>query len=85
MDAADVTVDGVLVQLPLPKHVTQKTVLSAISVTKDGGCSMPELCSARLSTCLFCVQSTCVALCVPGTKWRLRWPCGQRGSVTTWL
>lgn len=34
---SDALVDGVLVQLPLPKHIVQKNVLSAISVRKDGG------------------------------------------------
>lgn len=32
---ADGRVDGILVQLPLPAHMNEKTVLSAISVDKD--------------------------------------------------
>ena len=30
------TVDGILVQLPLPDHIEQKRVLQAIDVVKDG-------------------------------------------------
>ncbi len=33
--AEDVTVDGVLVQLPLPKHVTEQRVLDAVPPEKD--------------------------------------------------
>ena len=32
---ADATIDGILVQLPLPDHVDQKRILEAISVEKD--------------------------------------------------
>ena len=32
---ADPAVDGILVQLPLPKHVDEKTVLSRVSLEKD--------------------------------------------------
>lgn len=32
---ADPTVDGILVQLPLPEHINQKKILEAISVDKD--------------------------------------------------
>lgn len=33
--AADPTVDGILVQLPLPKHIDEKTVLDAVPFEKD--------------------------------------------------
>lgn len=32
---ADPRIDGILVQLPLPKHINEKTVLEAISLDKD--------------------------------------------------
>ena len=32
---ADETIDGILVQLPLPDHISQKRILEAISVDKD--------------------------------------------------
>ena len=35
MDADD-SVDGVLVQLPLPEHMNQKRVLASVSADKDG-------------------------------------------------
>lgn len=38
----DETVDGILVQLPLPKHISEEKVLSAISPTKDVDGFHPE-------------------------------------------
>ncbi|PAV92772.1 hypothetical protein WR25_04670 [Diploscapter pachys] len=35
---ADPTVDGILVQLPLPKHIDAEAVLLAIDPDKDGSC-----------------------------------------------
>ena len=39
---ADPTVDGILVQLPLPKHIDEGKVLRAISPAKDVDCFHPE-------------------------------------------
>ena len=39
---ADPAVDGILVQLPLPKHVDEGKVLRAISPSKDVDCFHPE-------------------------------------------
>ena len=39
---ADPTVDGILVQLPLPKHIDEGKVLRAISSAKDVDCFHPE-------------------------------------------
>ncbi|MBR5245514.1 MAG: bifunctional methylenetetrahydrofolate dehydrogenase/methenyltetrahydrofolate cyclohydrolase FolD [Clostridia bacterium] len=39
---ADPTVDGILVQLPLPKHIDECKVLRAISPAKDVDCFHPE-------------------------------------------
>ena len=39
---ADPTVDGILVQLPLPRHIDEGKVLRAISPAKDVDCFHPE-------------------------------------------
>jgi len=39
---ADVTVDGILVQLPLPKHISERAVIKAISPAKDVDCFHPQ-------------------------------------------
>ncbi|MBR6742563.1 MAG: bifunctional methylenetetrahydrofolate dehydrogenase/methenyltetrahydrofolate cyclohydrolase FolD, partial [Clostridia bacterium] len=39
---ADVTVDGILVQLPLPKHISERAVIKAISPEKDVDCFHPQ-------------------------------------------
>jgi len=39
---ADPSVDGILVQLPLPKHIDEGKVLRAISPAKDVDCCHPE-------------------------------------------
>lgn len=39
---ADVTVNGILVQLPLPKHISEQKVLNRISPKKDVDCFHPE-------------------------------------------
>ena len=39
---ADPSVDGILVQLPLPKHIDEGKVLRAISPSKDVDCFHPE-------------------------------------------
>ena len=39
----DPTIDGILVQLPLPDHVDQKTVLEAIEIGKDVDGSTPTM------------------------------------------
>lgn len=38
----DNTVEGILVQLPLPKHICEETILKSISPTKDVDCFHPE-------------------------------------------
>ena len=39
---ADITVDGILVQLPLPKHISERAVIKAISPEKDVDCFHPQ-------------------------------------------
>ena len=38
----DVKVSGILVQLPLPKHINEEKVISAIDPSKDADCFHPE-------------------------------------------
>ena len=39
---ADNTVDGILVQLPLPRHISEREVIKAISPEKDVDCFHPQ-------------------------------------------
>ncbi|MBQ5649248.1 MAG: bifunctional methylenetetrahydrofolate dehydrogenase/methenyltetrahydrofolate cyclohydrolase FolD [Clostridia bacterium] len=39
---ADDTVDGILVQLPLPRHISERAVIKAISPEKDVDCFHPQ-------------------------------------------
>ncbi|MDR0829026.1 MAG: bifunctional methylenetetrahydrofolate dehydrogenase/methenyltetrahydrofolate cyclohydrolase [Prevotellaceae bacterium] len=56
---ADTTTDGILVQLPLPKHINEKTVISAIKQEKDVDGFHP------LNTAALWSKTDCILPCTP--------------------
>ncbi len=55
----DVTIDAVLVQLPLPKHIDEKKILSLIPVEKD----VDGFCAQNVGS--LCLNEKCTVSCTP--------------------